>query len=202
MTRSRRRSATKVRDGRVQRKNRTELSNHYSQLRQDRTVIDRQRPGDGFRHFLKIEEVKRFIGLLPDWDAISVGLDAIVLAEGEDGLMGWHWDGVVAICAWDRDPVVDWRQEFVRDHQQILDRLGVECEPMSDDPDWCWCHFNEASVKGFQLMHILLHELGHHRDRMTTRSQRRAARGEPFADQYSFRYADSLWDRYFNEFDW
>ena len=51
-------------------------------------------------------------------------------------------------------------------------------------------------------MHILLHELGHHHDRMTTTSQIRSARGERFAETYALRYADSLWDAYFREFNW
>ncbi len=63
-----------------------------------------------------------------------------------------------------------------------------------------WCHFDEASVKGFQLMHILLHELGHHHDRMTTKSQAEAARGEAFAEEYSLRRTDHLWNAYFREF--
>ena len=96
----RRRTATKVRHGRVQRKNRTQLANHYSQIRQNRTIIDRLRPGAGFKHFLTIAHVRRFIEMLPDWDTWSAELDAIVLAEGGEAL-GWHWDGVVAVCAWE-----------------------------------------------------------------------------------------------------
>jgi hypothetical protein len=51
-------------------------------------------------------------------------------------------------------------------------------------------------------MHILLHELGHHHDRMTTRSQRYCGRGESYAEQYALRFADQLWDAYFKAFGW
>lgn len=53
-----------------------------------------------------------------------------------------------------------------------------------------------------QLRHILLHELGHHHDRMTTRSQFESSRGENYAEQYALRYADGIWDEYFRLFGW
>ena len=113
-----------------------------------------------------------------------------------------RWDGVVAICAWERQHTIDWDTVFVNDHLAILDRLGVELEPMENDRNGTWCHFDDSSIKGFQLMHILLHELGHHHDRMTTKSQMRSARGERFAESYALQYADVLWDAYFREFSW
>ena len=198
---SQRKTSTKVRNGKVVRKNRTELSNHYSQIRQSETVIDRLRPGEGYKHYLTIADVKRFLQILPDWKELSIGLDAVVLAEGGDA-MGWHWDGVVAVCAWERQLTLDWDTSFVGEHAIVLDRLGVKCEPIEDDPHGTMCHFDSSSIKGFQLMHILLHELGHHHDRMTTKSQVRSARGESFAEAYALKYADQLWDAYFREFSW
>jgi len=194
-----RKTATKVRDGKVTRKNRTELSNHYVQVRQDETVIDRLRPGEGFRHYLRKDDVRKFISLLPDWEELCIGLDAIVLAEGGD-TMGWCWDGVVAVCAWERNLVSDWDTDFVDEHRAILDRLNVDTSAVDNEPDTTECIFTESSIRGFQLMHVLLHELGHHHDRMTTGSQRTAARGEPYAETYALRYADQLWDSYFRAF--
>jgi len=52
------------------------------------------------------------------------------------------------------------------------------------------------------MMHILLHELGHHHDRITTKSRARTARGEPYAETYAREYGDRLWDAYFREFNW
>jgi hypothetical protein len=201
MRSSQRKTGTKVRDGKVTRKNRTELSNHYSQVRQFETVIDRLRPGEGYKHYLTIADVRRFIGILPDWDELSAGLDAIILDEG-GGRMGWHWDGVVAVCAWERELVSDWDNEFAEAHAAILDRLGVERKPMPNDPQGTLCYFDEPSIKGFQLMHILLHELGHHHDRMNTRSRRASARGENYAESYSLKYAERIWDAYFRVFNW
>ncbi len=202
MKRSQRKTATKVRNGKVARKNRTRLSDHYSQVYQAEPVFDRLRPGDGYRHYLTIADLRRFIGLLPDWDELSIGLDAVILAEGSNERIGWYGNGTVAVCAWERELVVDWDREFVVEHIVVLDRLGVEIELSPEVPDCFRCHFDEASIKGFQLMHVLLHEFGHHHDRMNTRSKRRCARGEPYAETYAMKYSDRLWDAYFREFNW
>src|SRR5947207_13763624 len=46
-------------------------------------VFERRRPGKGYRHVLRKSDVERFIALLPDWDELSDGLDAIVLLPGD-----------------------------------------------------------------------------------------------------------------------
>ncbi len=51
-------------------------------------------------------------------------------------------------------------------------------------------------------MDVFLHELGHHHDRMTTRSRSQAARGERYAETYANRYAERIWDAYQAEFGW
>ena len=61
-------------------------------------------------------------------------------------------------------------------------------------------HYTEASARAFQLLHILLHELGHHHDRMSTQSKNETARGENYAEQYALRYMDKIWDSYIQEF--
>jgi hypothetical protein len=46
----------------------------------------------------------------------------------------------------------------------------------------------------------LLHELGHHHDRMTTRSRRVGCRGEGYAEGYAWEYERLVWDRYLATF--
>jgi hypothetical protein len=98
-----RRGTLKVKDGRVQKKNNWELTPNYYSHGQRELVIDRQRPGEGFRDVLLQRDVEKFITLLPDWEELSVGLNAIVLAPGEDETDGFHSPGVVHICAWETD---------------------------------------------------------------------------------------------------
>ena len=85
-----RKSTPKVRDGRVQKKNNWEASASYRDHGLPYPALERQRPGDGFRHLLRRPQIESFIALLPDWDELSVGLNAIVLAPGQDDAMGLH----------------------------------------------------------------------------------------------------------------
>jgi hypothetical protein len=212
MRRQQRKTTPRVRDGKVQRKNRTDVSPHYSNTRLDRPAVVRQRPGQGHRHLLTKRQLYQFIDLLPDWEELSLGLKAVLLAPAERLTMGWYRPGVVALCAWEREVAVEWDVDFIEKHRHVLDHLGVPIEPVFDTPEdeeccrpnlfFQVCRFTEASARGFQLMHVFLHELGHHHDRMTTRSRRCSSRGEGFAEQYANRYADRIWQEYFTLFGW
>ena len=196
MFRSVRRSATKVRDGQVQRKNRWARTPHYFTHDTPTLQIDRQRPGPGFRHLVFQEDLRRFLPLLPEWDFLQTGLRAIVLAAG-GRLMGWHNNGVVAICAWERSFVLeDSTLPFIQDHQEIFDKLGVPYRLKEGST----IEFTEETARAFQLVHVLVHELGHHLDRMTTQSRNYPARGERFAENYARRWEDQILDRYRREF--
>jgi len=48
-----RKTAPKVKDGRVQKKNRHELTTNYWNTRQNTLQIDIESPGKGYKHFLK-----------------------------------------------------------------------------------------------------------------------------------------------------
>ncbi len=87
----------------------------------------------------------------------------------------------------------DWYLE----HQPILEKLEVPCVRQSDEWE---LRFTDGTARAFQLIHFLIHELGHHHDRMTTRSQRDACRGEGYAEAYARRFEDVLLVRYRNEF--
>jgi hypothetical protein len=98
---------------------------------------------------------------------------------------------------------------MVEEHRSILELLDVEQVPIEDsaecgelvrhledrsDPDpsvpgHVELRFTEGQARAYQLLHILPHELGHHHDRITTRSRRRSARGEPYAEAYANRVA-------------
>lgn len=198
MARMVRKTTPGVKRGRVQRKNRPDLSPHYTHAQPGQPVIDRHRPGKGYRHLLLKRDIKRFLDLLPEWEELSRDLKAVVLAEGEPDCFGWHMPGIVAVCAWSREIAGEWYYEFVEEHADVLDRLQVGREKKSEST----VHLNwtEQSAKGFQLMHVLLHELGHHHDRVTTRSQREASRGERYAEKYARDHGKKLWDAYFKAF--
>jgi hypothetical protein len=197
-----RRSAPKVRDGSVQHRNNWTPTRRYHRPAGSDVVVYRERPGAGYRHVLLKRDVERFLALLPDWEELSAGLHAIVLAPGNPCCLGWHNPGIVTICAWERELTRTWDLNFYLDHLTILRRLGVPCEPARDGKANVRCRFTEQTARGFLLMHVLLHELGHHHDHMTTRSRHDSARGEDYAEQYALRHAEPLWGRYFAAFGW
>jgi hypothetical protein len=160
-------------------------------------AFERFRPGPGYRHLLRRSDLERFIALLPDWDELAIGLRCVMLGEGDPVCLGWHNPGNVGICAWDRNLWTDFHPDSL--NQWLLDRLGVEVRPANGRMNVRW---TETTAKAFQLMDVFLHELGHHHDRMTTRSRDNAARGERYAETYANRYAERIWDAYQAEFGW
>jgi hypothetical protein len=198
MKRLGRKTTPRVINGKVQRKNRSAPTPNYYNTPQELPVIDRQRPGRGYRHVLKKKDIVGFISILPDWDELSKGLDAIFLAPAEENTDGWHRPGIVAVCAWEREFWCEADREFYKQHRDLLKRLGVPCRMSS--PCCYELRWEEPTIRAYQLLHILLHELGHHHDRMTTRSQCDIARGEPYAEAYARAYEKTIWDRYFEVF--
>jgi hypothetical protein len=161
--------------------------------------VVRQHPGRGFRHVLHASQVRAFLAILPDWDVLSRGLDNIVLAPGSDVRDGWHQPGVVAVCAW---PRALWRTDCDRyfvQHSDLFARLGV---PVEQTEEGWLARFTESTARAYQLLHVLLHELGHHHDRMTTRRRVRTGRGEGYAERYALDYSERIWERYFKTFGW
>lgn len=193
----RRKDAPRVRDGTVQYKNNHTLTWHWQQTHLGEHVVDRQRPGAGFRHVLRQADLRRFVGLLPGREELLRGVDVLLLAQGDPDTLGWYSKGIVAVCAWERDLAGEWNASFVEEHEAVVERLNV---PRRPSPNGVWLEWDEASVRGFQLMHVLLHELGHHHDRMTSRRQETCGRGEGYAERYALDHADLLWEAYFREF--
>jgi hypothetical protein len=260
-----RKTAPGVRGGRVCRKNRWRREPDYTRGHQVR--VEREKPPPGFRHFVSPADVTAFLGLLPDWRELAVGLQRVVLSA-DTSCLGWHTPGTVALCAWEESCAWVLSPDFYAEHADVLQRLGVPCRrivmvrgapaggspstPFADaeEPRWdcvvCgkqaedgrdWyrlrgerevvcagcgyspldlfrgcCEgeedgapgylagFTEETVQAFQLLHVLLHELGHHHDRMTSPGQRRCTRGEPYAEGYARRYEQTIWSAYHRVF--
>lgn len=195
------RQSPSVVNGRVRKKNNWELTPNYYSHQQQELVIDRWRPGIGYRHVLMKRDIELFIKLLPDWEEMSRDLDAIVLAQGSCFRDGYHRTGVVHICAWNADW---WRESSIEhweEHRDIWEKLGVPCEEKEDEfGKFMLCKWTKNTARAYQLLHILTHELGHHHDRITTQSQKKAARGESYAEAYARKYGDLVWERFTKNF--
>ncbi len=193
-----RKTTPRVKRGKVQRKNRWSPTPTCFNTPQPYPSVVRRKPGFGYRHVLRKDDVERFIRLLPDWNELSKGLNAIVLAAGDCSLHGWQRRGIVAVCAWDRELWQETDSCWYEHHRAVFSQIGVPCEPTDDGN--VFCDWTESKIRAFQLTHILLHELGHHHDCMTTRSKRWASRGEEYAERYAIEYAALIWDRFLHEF--
>jgi hypothetical protein len=193
-----RRTTPKVSDGRVQKKNRHALTPNYWNTYQKVPVIDKERPGRNYRHLLNKKDILEFIEIVPEWNELSKGLDAVLLAPGEQDTDGWYDNGVVGICAWERNIWREVSKGYFREHAEIFSRLGVESKRRGNV---YLCHFTEVTAKAYQLLHIFLHELGHHHDRMTTKNQKYTGRGETYAEEWAIKYEQIVWDSYLKKFD-
>lgn len=160
-------------------------------------LIRRDSPGKGFHHFLNRIIIYKFLEMLPEYPLILKGVEYILLAKGEYGCDGWYDGRVIAINAWEKD---QWRyvpSDYYEDHRMILVRLGVETVKQGL---FYLCKFNPVTIRAFQLLHVFLHEMGHHYDKMTTRSQKNVSRGEHFAENYAYRNEDLIWRKYAENF--
>lgn len=194
-----RKTAPKVKDGIVQHKNNWDKTPNIFNSEFQNPVFDKERPGPGYKHLIKKKELYEFIDMIPDWRELSFGLNAVLLASGDERLLGWYGSGVVAICAWERHiPWDECTEGFYKEHSDILNKIGVPCEKQGK----YWAlDFTEKTAKAFQLIHVFIHELGHHHDRMTTRYKKRSGRGEPYADNYAKNHEDEILEKYRDKYN-
>ena len=187
-----RRSAIKVKDGRGQRKNRHRPTGH------DGYVLDRESPGRGFRHVVSKRDVQSFIDIVPSWDRFSERLERIVLAAPGDNCDGayefFHREetGSIYLHAWREDLWIDLTVPYFDYHQHIFDRFSVSYDRQED---CVTCRFTEAQAQAFMLLHIFMHELGHHYDRIHQKHLD-SSKGEDYAE----RFATSRFDQLFPSF--
>jgi hypothetical protein len=184
--------------GQVKRKNNWARTPDCYHTPQQIPAIDRKRPGQGYRHLLLKRNIERFVDLLPHWEDVSRGLNVIVLDRGRSDCAGWYNRGVLAVCAFEANLVYELDPVWYASHRDLLTRLGVKVEVLAEDS--IIGHWTPSTARAFQLVHVFLHELGHHIDRMTTRPQKWCERGEDYAEQYAWAYEVMVWDRYCDEF--
>ena len=191
-----RRTATKVKSGRVQRKNRLRPSGY------DGLVLDRESPGRGFRHVVSKRDIQAFIDIVPEWHRFSERLERIVLGRPLHGCDGEYFfyyreeTGAIFLRAWDDDLWVDLHKGYFDSHQQIFERLGVSYDRREEHVT---CRFTEGQARAFMLLHILMHELGHHYDRIHQKHHD-SSKGEDYAEKFATSRFDQLFPEYVRVF--
>jgi len=194
MNHSPRKTAPEVRSGRVQKKNNWEETPDYFIAEQPELVIDRKRPGEGFRHLLSHADIRRFISIVPDWEKHSQGLNGIVLATGRRGYFGCYDPGVISVGAWVDEMVIYLPDQYYEHDVAFFDCFSVPRVP--DRNGWWQLDFTEETARAFLLLSVFLHELGHHNDYMNTRRRENANRGEPHANEFALELGLKLWPSY------
>jgi hypothetical protein len=188
-----RKTSPKVIGGLVQRKN------NHTPTGQEGYVVDRERPARGFRHVLKKKDVHDFTDLIPNWPKHSIGLEAIILAAGDsewDGLYRFYsreQTGMIRIAAWPDSLLTVSDYEFIENHDRCLNAFGVVRNRVGTK----WhCQFTEAQARAYSLLHVFLHELGHHIHRTHGRRRTKPGDGESFAENYANEAFEAIWPSY------
>jgi len=143
------------------------------------------------------EDVWKFLRLIPDWKRVSVDLDLIYLdARVSKEADGWYESPeqpTIVLTAFEDDLTIYPGKDYFEQHHALFKRLGVDIQ--EDDDGDPVCRFDDDSAKAFQLLHILLHELGHHHYRIT-RGHGRFAGNEKYAETYALKMERMIWKRY------
>jgi hypothetical protein len=197
-----RRTATNVKGGRVQRKNR-HIPTGSIQL-----MIDRESPGRGFRHVLTKRDLLAFIDIIPDWPRLSDRLERVLLSSCGGDWYGLHEfyhreeTGGIFLHAWDEELWMDVASKFYCDHEEILIKLGVSCTVIRRDGAIVGdvtCRFTEAQARAFMLLHVFLHELGHHYYQVHQK-HRGPGSGEAYAENFANRRFNQIYPDYVRVF--
>lgn len=194
-----RRTNPKVVDGRVQKKNNDRPTHNYYDHKEPELVIDRRRPGPGARHLLKVEDIKTFIAIIPDWEELSKGIDAIALLPYDEFVYGtYNLSGIIKLRAWPAQLWIEMHLDVEARKDWLLKALQVDIEELTYGG--YLVKFTENQAKAFQLLGTFLHELGHHVDRMNCRRKHDCPGGEPFAIQFEHDMQQKIWSEFVKRF--
>ena len=189
-----RRSTPKVRDGRVQKKNR------HAPTRLNSLSVGLSRPASGFRQVTSKQDIWKFLRLIPDWKRVSSDLDMIYLCcRGDvdyDGYYGFPQHPEIVLAPWANDLKIRTSGDHFRQHEAIFRQLGAAIVQVKGGFE---CRFTEESARAYQLLHIFLHELGHHHYRITA-GRGKSGGSEKYAEDYALRRHHNLWRDYCHAF--
>lgn len=184
-------------NGKVQKKD------NHAYTSREKYIVDRKRPYEGYKHVLTKREIHDFIELIPDWEEIGKGIQEVILDEGGDGFDGLYSHyyhektAIIWLSAWPKEMWVEFDEDYFLEHKWCFELFGVVFEKQKK---YWFCYFTEKQAKAFMLLHIFLHELGHHVDKMRSKNQRVVLSGEQFAEKYANEKFKEIWPLYVKKF--
>lgn len=179
----------------MRKKNRTVLSPDIYVHEPDELLIKRTRPIAGHFHAVSATDVRRFVRLIDDWEEVASAVRAVILTPGGDYCYGrYNNAGIIKLDAWPKcgPHYVPSRKKW------LIEQIGLG--PMPEGQTYMISDITKEQVRCYLLLGTFLHELGHHIDRMSTRSKLDAANGEPAAIRYEQMRQRELWKPYCGEF--
>ena len=146
--------------------------------------------------------IQSFVELIPEWERYSERLERIVLARHHhdcDGMYKFYHreeSGAIYLHAWSDDLWTEMAIPYFREHQSLFDRIGVRYDL---EESLVRCYFSEPQARAFTLLHVFLHELGHHFDRIHQKHSG-STKGEDYAERFANSHFDILFPRYVEVF--
>ena len=195
-----RKTTPKVKDGRVQRKNRTDES-EYLALVEGRTFsVIKHRAKDGYHHALRLPEVYRFVELIPDWPTMSKGLSALGLdAYGSDEQTDTGYAPRSYRSIWMRpfpnSMQTIWPRDFYDAHAEFIDCLGPDIVA-GQNAGAITVFWTSGQAKAWQLLHLFLYDLNVHAQFMKSGQKVRSPHDNETAEAYAFKTAQLLLPKY------
>jgi hypothetical protein len=192
-----RKTTPKVKDGRVQRKNRTDESEYLALVDGRQFTVIKHRARAGYCHVLQLPEVYRFVELIPDWPTISKGLSALALdGYGSDEQTDTNYEpGYRSIWMrpFPKTMKTSWARGFHDRHREVLARLGVAPVAAAGNP--VTVTWTASQAKAWQLLHLFLYDLGVHDQFMRGQNPRTEHSNEE-AEDYVFTTAERILPAY------
>jgi hypothetical protein len=104
--------------------------------------------------------------------------------------------GAIFLNAWPDDLWIELNTGYFDAHAGIFSRFGVSYDRTEKT---VLCRFTEAQARAFTLLHVFMHELGHHHDRMRQKHSD-SKRGEDYAERFATNRFEELYSAYVRVF--
>jgi len=147
-------------------------------------------------------DLQAFIDVIPDFRRLCQRLERIVLAcpnSRDDGAYEFYHreeTGAIFLNAWPEDLWIELNTGYFDAHKEIFLWLGVSHDRAEKT---VMCRFTEAQARAFTLLHVFMHELGHHHDRLHQK-HRDSTRGEDYAERFANSRFEQLYAAYIGVF--
>ncbi|PCJ18415.1 MAG: hypothetical protein COB02_10995 [Candidatus Cloacimonadota bacterium] len=183
----------KVKNGLVQKKNNHSKTKGAYNHDGSELLIFKYKALKNYSHVVSVSDLHKFISIFPDFKKYSEGLHSIILDGSFHSPMGLCEIGVISLMAWEKDSFDDPDScpDWLEEHKDVLTTLGVEFSIENK-----YSYFTKKTARDFMLIHVFVHEIGHHYDRWCTYSKNSFPGGEPFAENFANNLFDEIWPKY------